>query len=164
MIITAACVLSIGDGMGCGLMALREHNAIFDRYIAVETSKDARLIATDANHNSPGLPRIDHSWHTNLLDIIEADIIALGYNSIKQLLSGPPCQDFSNLSLITKRSARTKVSDLRPGLNGTHGRIFRNVIHILQWVLKHNPECELLIENVVFDDMPVDWKEICVVL
>ena len=76
MIITVACVLSIGDGMGCGLTALREHNAVFDRYIAVEIPKDARLIATNTNPNSPGLPRIGHSWHTNLLDITEADIMA----------------------------------------------------------------------------------------
>ena len=80
------------------------------------------------------------------------------------LLSGPPCQDFSKLRLISKRSAHTKVSNLRPGLNGPHGRVFRNVIQILQWVLKHNPDCEFLIENVVFDDTPNDWKEICDVL
>ena len=161
MLVTVACVLSLCDGMGCGLMSLRQNDARFDRYLATEIDKDAKRIAMNANPDIPGLPRMDHSWHSNAYNITEEDIEALGYNSIKLFLAGPPCQDFSKLRLITRKSARKKAAELRPGLNGPNGRMFREVIKILQWVLKYNPDCEFLIECVDFSDMAEDWDEIC---
>ena len=65
------------------------------------------------------------------------------------------------LRRITRRPANQKASDLRPRLNDPHGRLFGDTIGILGWVLKHNPYCEYLIENVGFDEMTEDWKEIC---
>ena len=65
------------------------------------------------------------------------------------------------MRLITRKSSKKAAKELRPGLNGPNGRVFRQVIQILQWVLKYNPDCEFLIENVNFSDMEADWSEIC---
>ena len=89
-------------------MALDAQSAQYDRYLAVEISEDARLIASNACPHKLDRPRLDHSWHSNMLDITEQDIIDLGYNSIKQFLAGTPCQDFCKLRLITRRRANQK--------------------------------------------------------
>ena len=83
VVTSIAIVLSICDGMGCGLMGLRANNAAFDKYLAVEISEDAKIIARNANPDNPGKPRIDHGWHSNLYNITEEDIAALGHDSIK---------------------------------------------------------------------------------
>ena len=49
-------------------------------------------------------------------------------------------------------------------MNGRTGRLFRQLITILGWVLKHNPQCTLFTECVVFDDMTDDWNEVCAAL
>lgn len=159
--VSVACVLSLCDGMGCGMISLTANDAQYDRYIAVEIDDDAKKIARNANPHAAGAPRIDHSWHSNILNITEQDIADLGQGNIKLLLAGPPCQDFSRLRLITRHKGRKSMRELRPGLQGPHGSLFRNVIQILQWVLKYNPDCEFLIENVVFSDIEDDWNEIC---
>ena len=107
--------------MGCGLTALRDSNvksSDISRYIAVEISKDAKRIACNANPHEPNMPNIDHSWHSNAWDITEQDIAKLGHNNIKMFMPGPPCQDFSKLRLLVKRSARKSLNDIRPGLDG----------------------------------------------
>ena len=48
--------------------------------------------------------------------------------------------------------------DPRPGLNGPKGKIFRKCVQIYRWIMKYNPKCKYLFENVVFDDMP-DWHQ-----
>ena len=160
LIISVACVLSIGDGMGCGLMGLREHQADFDKFLAVEISETSRRVARNANPDLEKGPNLVHSWHSDMYEITEEDVAALGPNNIKMFLAGPPCQDFSKLRLIVKKTARKKLQDLRPGLDGVEGRKFRQVIQILYWVLKHNPDCEFLIECVEFEDMKKHWDEI----
>ena len=161
LLVSVACVLSLCDGMGCGMMSLTANNATIDRYLAVEISADARDIAKNANDKANGATVIDHSWHSNILNITEQDIADLGHGNIKMFMAGPPCQDFSRLRLITNKKHRRCADELRPGLNGPNGRLFREVIQILQWVLKHNPDCEFLIENVDFSDIKDDWEEIC---
>ena len=161
ILVTIACAISLFDGMGCGLVGLRRNNIDFDRYLAAEISEDARRIAKNVNPNIVGKPNIDHNWHSNVLDITEEGIAALGHNSVKVFLAGPPCQDFSLLRLIVKKSAKKRAAELRPGLDGPNGRLFRETLRVLQWVLKYNPDCEFLIEGVDFSDMDDDWQEIC---
>jgi hypothetical protein len=52
-----------------------------------------------------------------------------------------------------------KGKDPRPGLNGPKGKIFRKCVQIYRWIMKYNPKCKYLFENVVFDDMP-DWLQV----
>jgi hypothetical protein len=54
-----------------------------DQYIAVEVSEDARRIAKNANPSIEGALNIDHSWHTNVLNITEEDIKSLGHNAVE---------------------------------------------------------------------------------
>ena len=118
ILVSVSCALSVCDGMGCGLISLRANNVdSLDRYLAVEISEDARRIAKNANPYIKGKLNIDHSWHTNLYNITEPDIEALGHDSIKLFLAGPPCQDFSKLRLIVRSSAKRDARELRPGLD-----------------------------------------------
>ena len=161
LFISVACVLSVCDGMGCGLTALRMNDASLNRYIACEISEDAKRIAKNVNPDIDKGSNIDHSWHSIIFNIAEEDIKALGNDSIKMYLAGPPCQDFSKLRLIVKKSAKKKAAELRPGLNGPNGRCFRQVMQIWEWIKKYNPSYEFMIECVLFDDMKDDWKEVC---
>ena len=52
-----------------------------------------------------------------------------------------------------------KGKDPRPGLNGPKGKIFRKCVEIWRWIMKYNPNCVYLFENVVFDDMP-GWDQV----
>jgi hypothetical protein len=93
LFIAVACVLSIYDGMGCGLISLRNNHAqSMDRYIAVEIPEDARRVAKNANPFVEGALNIDHSWHTNVLNITEEEIKPLGHNAVRLFLAGPPWQ------------------------------------------------------------------------
>ena len=151
-------VLSLCDGMGCCALGLRNVQAEVDRYIGVEIDPVARLIADNVNPESTGFPGIDHSWHSDVLSITEADIAALGSNTIKLLAYGAPCEDMSKLRLL--RKAGSSTTDPRPGLNGPKGQLFRACIQITAWVIEHNPDCEVFIENVDFSDMKQDWTEV----
>ena len=111
-------------------MALRGRDARFNRYLVTEISRDARPIARKADPDRPGAPRIDHSWHTDMLQITEQDIVGLGHNSIKQFLAGPLYKDFSKLRRIVKKSAHSKAKKLRAGLEGPHGQMLRVTIQI----------------------------------
>ena len=163
LLVSVACALSVCDGMGCGLVSLTANNVdSLDRYLAVEMSEDARRIAKNANPHNEGKLNIDHSWHTNLYNIIEADTEALRHNSTKLFLAaGPPCQNFSRLRLIVRNSAKRDARELRPGLNGPNGRAFRGVIKLWKIVKKHNPDCEFLFECIDFRDLQEDWTEVC---
>ena len=162
LLVAVACAISVCDGMGCGLVSLRANNVVsLDRYLAVEISEDARRIAKNANPFIEGKLNIDHSWHTNLYNMTETGIEALGHNAVKLFLAGPPCQDFSKLRLIVKKSAQKSERELRPGLNGPNGRKFREIIKLWKLVKKHNPDCEFLIECVDFRDLEEDWAEVC---
>ena len=74
---------------------------------------------------------------------------------------GPPCEDMSRLRLLPPRGRHDKVGpDARPGLNGPKGQIFRQCTKIMKWILKYNPKCKFLFENVDFSDMEDHWNEI----
>lgn len=76
--IAVACAISVCDGMGCGLISLRDCDSDINRYIAVEIDEDAKCIAKNASPHKDGKMNLDHTWHSNLYNITEDDIIALG--------------------------------------------------------------------------------------
>jgi hypothetical protein len=158
-IVAAQCiVLSLCDGMGCGALALGACNARFDRYIGVELEQHARSVGQAANPRSPSFCGIDHNWHSDLLNITEQDIVDLGPGNVKLFIFGAPCEDMSKLRLINPHNKGN--GDPRPGLDGPKGCVFRHCIHVLKWVLLHNPDCEYLAENVEFSGMPEHWDEV----
>jgi site-specific DNA-cytosine methylase len=165
MLISVATALSLCDGMSCAAISMKANNFKLDRYLAVEIDEDAKRISQAANPKTECFPGIDHSWHSDVSLIKEQDIRDLGAGNIKILAFGAPCEDMSKLRLIVRTSRKNRRSDRkidpRPGLDGPKGKVFRSCIQVLVWVLKHNPDCEFICENVKFDDMPEDWDEIC---
>jgi hypothetical protein len=161
-----ATVFSVCDGMGCGAAALQECEADMSRYVAVELNEEARKIAEFANPKTTSFPGIDHSVCNDMYDITEQTIIDMGPGNIVLFLGGTPCGDFSKLRMLLSTndpsdSMEWVSKDPRPGLDGPNGKKLRQFIKIWMWVLKHNPNCEFMFENLVFDDMPGNWKEVC---
>ena len=158
--------LSLCDGMGCLALALKGINARVDRIIGVECDEVARVICQNANPPAPesSFPGVDHSWHTNVFEIKEQDVIDLGYNSVKLLAWGAPCEDMSKLRLIRSQSQVRSGKDPRPGLDGPRGKVFRQCLLVTAWVVKHNPNVESFVENVDFSDMLANWTEVCAAL
>ena len=54
-----------------------------------------------------------------------------------------------------KQNQSPNGEDPRPGLDGPKGRVFRQCLQILLWILEFNPDVEFFIENVEFSDMPL---------
>jgi hypothetical protein len=154
-------MLSLCDGAGCAGMAARNCGMVFDRYIAVEVDDIATIVSDNCNSNKGDqqVPSPDHYWRQDVSDITEEDIAGLGANNIKLLAWGAPCEDMSLLRLI--RKATSTDDDPRPGLKGPKGKVLLQCLQITQWVLKYNPGCEYIIENVVFPDLKEDWELVC---
>ena len=153
--------MSLCGGIEGGAASLRATSTVMDRFISVENNAMKRLIANNVNPADAHFPGIDHSWHHDVMDITEQDIIDLGPGNIKMLMFGCPCKDMSKLRLLPDRQGRRPNGDPRLGLDGPTGRLFRQCIWILSVVLKHNPDCEYFSENVCFRDLIEHWLEVC---
>ena len=156
-------VMDLCGGMNCLALALKKRGQgkKISRYISVENNDRARMVAEVANPKTADFCGIDHDWCNDVWLIQEAHIAALGYNRIAMVGCGPNCQDFSRMRFLPDRQGNLpkKGKDPRPGLNGPKGKIFRKCIQIWRWIMKYNPNCKYLFENVVFDDMP-DWHTV----
>ena len=164
----ASICLSLCDGIGCLAMVLQRIEAKVSRFIAVETEEDARSICQNANPATATFPGVDHTWKSNVFDIAESDIAALGFNAIKMVGLGPPCEDQSLLRLIRSKAQaeaqRRKGVNPRPGLDGPKGAVFRRCLWLVQVVRKYNPDAEIICENPDFADLVDSWEEVCAVL
>ena len=156
--------IDLCGGMSCLAMGLKEtgNSRHFSRYISVDKDPKKKEVAQVANPKSKYFCGIDHDWCSDVWLIQEADIKSFGYNGIGMLGCGPNCQPFSRLLFLPDRNGNLPEPgvDPRPGLNSKKGRIFRKCIQIWKWVMKYNPRCMYLFENVEFRDMP-DWKQVC---
>jgi site-specific DNA-cytosine methylase len=169
-------IISLCDGIGGGaaaLVAAGVHDVT--QYIGVENNLTARKIAKHANPKTDIFPGINHEWHQDISNITEADIAALPANSVVGLIAGTPCGDFSKNRLLPstapyiearRKQAKDKGGKYfvtkfpRKGLNGKQGGLFRTAIQIWRWVKIHHPHATCFFENVVFNDMEDDWKEV----
>ena len=153
--------MSLCGGIEGGAASLRAASTVMDRFISVENNATKQLIANNMNPAHGNFPGIDHTWHEDIMNITEQDIIDLGAGNIKLLMFGPPCKDMSKLRLLPDRQGHRPKGDPRLGLDGPTGRLFRQCIWILSVVLKHNPDCEYFSENVCFRDLIEHWLEVC---
>ena len=157
-------VLSVCDGIGTAAYILNNFKADITRFIGVELDPVSRTICDNLNPPEHSIFNgVDHSWKTNIFDIKEEDIVALGRDAIAMYVMATPCEDFSKLRLIANR-LKTGKNDPREGLRGKKGAVTLHALQIWVWILKHNPNCELFAENVKFDDMKEDWEAVCKVL
>ena len=113
-------VLSLFDGISCGMVALERARVPVERYVAYEIDENAIKVS---KHN---YPQIEHCG-----DVTTADFTQ--HTDVDLLIGGSPCQDFSTLN-------RT-----RDGLDGQKSHLFWEFVRALQEV---KPKYFLLENNV----------------
>ena len=118
-------VLSLFDGISCGMVALERAGIPVDAYYASEIDKNAIAIS---QKNYPNIIRLGDVTKWREWDIPWAEI--------DLLIGGSPCQSLS----ITQ-------SKTRQGLNGK-SKLFFEFVDILNYIKKYSPNVKFLFENV----------------
>ena len=118
-------VLSLFDGISCGMVALERAGIKVDKYYASEIDDNAIKIS---QKNYPDIIRLGDVTKWREWDI--------DWANIDLLIGGSPCQSLS----ITQ-------SKTREGLNGK-SKLFFEFVDILNHLKVHNPNILFLFENV----------------
>lgn len=111
-------VLSLFDGISCGMIALERAGIPVERYVAYEIDENAIKVSKE------NYPTIEHCG-----DVINADFRQ--YNDFDLLIGGSPCQDLCSMGK-------------RTGLQGEASRLF---YEFLRAKLVINPKYYLLENN-----------------
>lgn len=125
-------VLSLFDGISCGMVALERAGIPVERYVAYEIEPNAIKIS------KKNYPNIEHSG-----DVTTADFTQ--YQGFDLLIGGSPCQDLSNY-----KYDRGEVK----GLEGSKSNLFYHFVRALK-------ECKpkyFLLENVA--SMEQKWADV----
>lgn len=125
-------VLSLFDGISCGMVALKKANIRVDRYVAYEIEPNAIKISK-RNH-----PHIEHCG-----DVTTADFTQ--YQGFDLLIGGSPCQDLSNYKYC--------MNDVK-GLDGSKSGLFYHFVR----ALKESKPKYFLFENVA--SMEQKWVDV----
>ena len=116
-------VLSLFDGMSCGMMGLEVAGVKVDNYYASEIKEHAIVVS---RHN---YPYINHIGDVTKIKIDKGRKIDL-------LIGGSPCQDL------------TSMGKNRNGLDGSKSSLFFHYARILKELKRYNPNIKFLLENV----------------
>lgn len=117
-------VLSLFDGMSCGMIALNRAGVKVNKYYAAEVDKDAISIS---KKNYPKIIQIG--------DVKEVHPIALN-SFLHLLIGGSPCQGFS-------------FAGKQLNFNDPRSALFFEYVRILNEIREYNPNVKFLLENVV---------------
>lgn len=120
-------VLSLFDGMSCGLMALRKLKVNVDAYYASEIDSYA---IKNSSHNFPDIIQLG--------DVQKWKNWAIPWGEIDLILAGSPCQGFSRLGK-------------RKGLNDTRSALVEVFFDIVSYARRVNKDVRFLLENVKMD-------------
>ena len=142
--------VSLFAGVSCASMLLKMLNVVVDREVAVELRRSVRDMARQIHP--------DLEFSVNNVDQIDDEVID-SWGRVSILTAGPPCEDFSPLLDLPPRHEGDKVG--RQGLNGDRGRLFRVLIAVVKRVLRKHPGVIVIVENVMFEDLPDQWSEVC---
>ena len=126
-------VLSLFDGISCGMVALERADIPVERYVAYEINEPSIRIS------KKNYPDIEHRGDVTTADFSE-------YIGFDLLIGGSPCQDLSILNTVYRQSGET-------GLKGKKSRLFYAYVDAMHTV---NPRY-FLFENVA--SMKVDWRD-----
>lgn len=147
-------VLSLFDGMGCGMIALRELGIEPEVYYASEVDKYA-IRQTQLN-----FPDVVHVGDVKELD-------ASNFGRIDLLIGGSPCTDFSfagrmaGASTVDKQEIRSldQYLELKAKNCDFEGEsyLFWEYVRILTELRKNNPGILFLLENV---EMQAKWENV----
>ena len=103
-------VLSLFDGISCGMVALERAGIPVEKYVAYEIEPNAIKIS------KKNYPQIEHCG-----DVTTADFTQ--YNGFDLLIGGSPCQDLSNY--------KYNIGDVK-GLDGKKSRLFYHFVRALR--------------------------------
>lgn len=117
-------VLSLFDGISCGMVALERAGIPVDAYYASEIDKNAIAIS---QKNYPNIIRLGDVTKWREWDIQWAEI--------DLLIGGSPCQGFS-------------FAGKQLNFNDPRSKLFFEFVDILNHIKKHNPNVKFLLENV----------------
>ena len=117
-------VLSLFDGISCGMVALERIGAKIDTYYASEIDKNAIAIS---QKNYPNIVRLGDVTKWREWDI--------DWSQIELLIGGSPCQGFS-------------FAGKQLNFNDPRSKLFFEFVDILNHIKKHNPNVKFLFENV----------------
>jgi DNA (cytosine-5)-methyltransferase 3A len=125
-------VLSLFDGISCGMVALERAGIHVERYVAYEIEPNAIKVSKE------NYPQIEHCG-----DVTQADFSQ--YSDFDLLIGGSPCQDLSNY--------KYDRGDVK-GLEGSKSNLFYHFVRALR-------ECKpkyFLLENVA--SMEQKWADV----
>ena len=124
-------VLSLFDGISCGMVALERAGIPVEKYYASEIDKYAMKVS---QKNYPQIIQLG-----DIEDINRETIKELGH--IDLIIGGSPCQGLS--------SSNVWLKDGEYGVNGTgKSRLFWQYVRVLNLVREINPNVKFLLENV----------------
>ena len=126
-------VLSLFDGISCGMVALERAGIPVDTYYASEIDKNAIAIS---QKNYPNIIRLGDVTKWREWDIPWAEI--------DLLIGGSPCQGFS-------------FAGKQLNFNDPRSKLFFEFVDILNHIRKHNPNVKFLLENV---KMKAEWRDV----
>lgn len=126
-------VLSLFDGISCGMVALERAGIPVDTYYASEIDKNAIKIS---QKNYPDIIRLGDVTKWREWDIPWAEI--------DLLIGGSPRQGFS-------------FAGKQLNFNDPRSKLFFEFVDILNHIRKHNPNVKFLLENV---KMKAEWRDV----
>jgi len=126
-------VLSLFDGISCGMIALERAGIPVERYVAYEINEPSIKIS------KKNYPFIKHKGDVTTADFTKC----LGFDL---LIGGSPCQDLSILNTSFRKTRKT-------GLKGEKSKLFYYYVDALNTI---NPKY-FLFENVA--SMKYDWRD-----
>ena len=126
-------VLSLFDGISCGMVALERVGIPVEQYVAYEINEPSIAIS------KKNYPLIEHKGDVTSADFSE-------YVGFDLLIGGSPCQDLSILNTVYRQTGET-------GLKGKKSKLFYSFVDALHTV---DPKY-FLFENVA--SMKDDWRD-----
>ena len=126
-------VLSLFDGISCGMIALERADIPVDTYYASEIEKNAIAIS---QKNYPNIIRLGDVTKWRKWDI--------PWEEIDLLIGGSPCQGFS-------------FAGKQLNFNDPRSKLFFEFVDILNHIKKRNPNVKFLLENV---KMKAEWQDV----
>ena len=126
-------VLSLFDGISCGMVALERAGIPVDAYYASEIDRNAIAIS---QKNYPNIIRLG--------DVTKWCEWNIPWSEIDLLIGGSPCQGFS-------------FAGKQLNFNDTRSKLFCEFVDILNHIRKHNPNVKFLLENV---KMKAEWQDV----
>lgn len=117
-------VLSLFDGISCGMVALERANIKVDKYYSSEVDKYAIAIS---EKNYPDIIRLG--------DVTKWKDWDIDWSSIDLLIGGSPCQGFS-------------LAGKQLNFKDERSKLFFEYVEILEHIKEQNPKMLFLLENV----------------